>query len=330
MATVLRNMHEVLGPYLSNAAPPTAVSAPGGTQVRLPVGPAGDVPGGLRPIPTTTQSNKKTNVQIPYMRRATEAQGIGGVWGPSVSEGSIAFVERQELVPRDHRRANGMGPNAFVDVYSVEQVNAAIAAPRATPFEYDDFPYRLDGVVNNVDGADAAHEFRDYTIVNMAVQGHCRLDHRADSRADERVARTSATIYVGLFATRATPADPWTHKLERFSSNMVTRKKIDLGDDDVAGVSLRALLFAWTVGRVTDPAQSESMLTIHVDVRPIRALGLGQFEEYQPPNPDNGYARSYVLRWREATPGDVVPDVFGDPLPDSSVREQLLEHWTDA
>ena len=332
MATAFRNVHEVLGPYLSTASPPTAVSAPSGTQIRLLVGPAGAIPGGLRPIPTTTQSNKKTNAQIPYMRRATEAQGVGGVWEPSASEGSIAFVERQLLVPR--HQTNGRGPNQFVDVYSVEQINAQLTPPRAAPFTYDDFPYRLDGVVNNVDGADKGHEFRDYTIINMAVQGPCRLDHREPYRADERMARTSASIYVGLFATRDVAAGPWTHKLERFSSNMITRGKIDLGDDDEA-TSVRKLLFAWLVGRIVDPAQSETMLAIHVDVRPLRPVLQTDAQLYQPPNPDDPRKRaSYVLRWRQETSSATsrfvtLPDVFGDVVRDRSVREQLLGSWGD-
>jgi len=338
MATAVRNMHEVLGPYLSPISPPTAVSVPNGTQTRLPVAPSDAIPGGLRPIPTTTQSNKKTNVQIPYMRRATEAQGVAGVWGPSVAEGSIAFVERQQLVPHDHRRANGMGPNAFVDVYSVEQVNEAIKELRVVPYTYDDFPYRLDGVVNNVDGADASHEFKDHTIVNMAVQGHCRLDHRAAYRADEEVAKTSATIYVGLFATRERLVGgggytDWVHRLERFSSNMVTRDTIDLGDETMT--TLRFLAFAWVVGRVVDPAQSKSMLTIHVDVRPVRYIDPGEAQPYQPPDPANAGVPTYVLRWQQEWDAAnrrhvTTPAVFGDPVTEAGPRQQLLACWTDA
>ena len=58
MAGRIRNMHQVLGPYLQTASPPTAVTAPTGTGPRLPVGPTSAIPQGLRPIPTTTESNK--------------------------------------------------------------------------------------------------------------------------------------------------------------------------------------------------------------------------------------------------------------------------------
>ena len=339
MALAFRNMHEVLGPYLATASPPTAVSAPSGTQTRLPVPPGGTVPGGLRPIPATTQSNKKTNVQIPYVRRATEAQDVGGVWGPTLGEGSIAFLERRELVPAQQATtkalelASGNGTNRLVDVYSIEQINAMIKAPVKQPYTYNTFPYRLDGVVNNVDGADSAHEFKDYTLVNMAVQGHCRLDHSEKYRADEKVARTSATIYVGLFATRTGSVgaindfSDWTHKLERFSSNMITRGKIDLGNDDVARGSLRVLLFAWKVGRVVDPAQSENMLTVHVDVQPMQALMEVDAEPYQP-------GGRYVLRWKQVlnedgTGYETEPDVYGDDIGNRTVREQLLNLWHD-
>ena len=343
MAISFRNMHEVLGPYLSPVSPPTAVSVPSGTQIRLPVKPGGTIPGGgILPIPTTTQSNKKTNVQIPYLRRATETQDVGGVWYPSAGEGAIGLVEQQRLHRSvQQRMLNGLGPNAFVDVCSVEQINKAIAEPRVDLHTYDDFPYRVDGVVNNVDGADPQHEFKDYTLVNMAVQGHCRLDHREKYRADERVWRSGATIYVGLFATRKTVAGgggggftQWVHKLERFSSSMITRSAIDLGDDNVAGGSLRVLLFAWAVGRIVDPAQSKDMLTIHVDVRPLRPIVQAEAQPYQPPNAAAGLLQpSHVLRWRleedAMRPGYYisVPDVFGDVVANRSVRAQLVESW---
>jgi hypothetical protein len=310
-------MHEVLGPYLAEASPPTVVSAPTGTKIRFPVEPAGAIPLGLRPIPATTQSNKKTNAQIPYARTASTTQDVGGRSEPSAREGAIAFVERQPLVPRV-----GIGVNACISVYSVEQVNARIKALRPDAFEYDLFPYRLDGVVNNVDGADELREFKDHTIVNMAVQGVCRLDHRETFRADERVSKPSTTIYVGLFGKKEMDTDgtlKWTHVLERFSSAMISRKLINLGDN----TGKRTLLFAWTVGRVVDCAPSKDMLSVHVDVRPLLPFKAADVRRDQAVNDGSGTKR-YVLRWNlEGT----TPQVFGDEVKDMTVKEILEAFW---
>lgn len=322
MATAIRNMHEMLGPYLSSASPPTAVSAPSGTQTRLPVGPAGAIPAGLRPIPTTTQSNKKTNAQIPYMRRATETQGVGGVWEPSVAEGSIAFVEHQSLVPR--HQTNGKGPNQFVDVYSVEQINAEIKQPRSERYTYETFPYRLDGVVNNVDGADARHEFRDYTIVNMAVQGQCRLDHSPKTRADLKKTHIGSVIYVGLFGKDdpdggkdAAGRTLQVHELRRFSSAQCVRINffLDLEED---GFDLASCTVAiWKVGIVVDPLQSHEMMSIHVDADVMRSWTDADVQNSDNYANDGSGVWKHVLRWKQewdsATRRYVTtPAVFGE------------------
>lgn len=341
MATVRANMHEVLGPYLSSSSLPTSVSAPTGTQMRLPVAPGGAVPSGLRPIPTTTQTNKKTNVQIPYMRRATDAQGVAGVWGPSVSEGSMALVERQIFVP--YNRGSSLGVNSFVDVYSVEQVNETIKQPRQEKFTYKTFPYRLDGVVNNVDGDDDTHEFRDSAVVNVAIQGHCRLDHREKFRADQKLSQTSTTIYLGLFATRI-KSNEWVHHLERFSSSMITHKLIEFGDE-MGGMpgdggegnggegvekTKRILLFAWVVGLVVDTSQSRGMLTIKVDVRPLQPIVDDDIRHEQNYVKIDG-KHNCVLRWkrdgRMKVGCQIVPDIIGDVVVARTVESQLNALW---
>ena len=213
-------------------------------------------------------------------------------------------------------------------------MNEAIREPRDAQYTYDAFPYRLDGVVNNVDGKDDAHEFADYTLVNMAVQGRCRLDHREAYRADEAAARMSATVYVGLFATRTMEDDgklsKWTHRLERFSSNMIARGRIDLGSDDGydkdGNETKRVLLFGWTVGRIVDAAQSKDMLAVNVDVRPLRPILQTDAQPYQPKDPEHNH-HAYVLRWRLAE--KLVPAVFGDAVGDRSVLQQLLASGHD-
>ena len=341
MAGRVRNMHQVLGPYLQTAAPPTAVTAPTGTGPRLPVGPTSAIPQGLRPIPTTTESNKKTNVQIPYVRRATEDQGVGGTWSPTVAEGAMVLVERQPLVPRvgANERQLGVGVNSYVDVLSVEQVNERVAEPRAARYTYEDFPYRLDGVVNNVDSVDSGHEYRDYTIVNVAVQGHVRLDHRERTRADFLKCHPSSIVYLGLWGKRVVdgagqPVKParYEHKLVRFSSAQLTRLTFV--------VEMRRtgwdMLFGWQVGRIVDSNQSPGMISLCVQIEPLRNVRAADVEsQYVAVDPATGTNR-YVLRWHHdlkypnAHPtraGQLQPALFGDEVRDVTAYQALLCKW---
>ena len=113
-----QQMHAGLRDYLS-ASSPTSITAPK-TSPRLPVGPNGSIPFGIRPIPTSSQSNKKTNAQIPYQRMAVASEAVvGGVY-ESAKEGEIVLVER---VLTAKRKAN-LSEGKMTKVLTVEQVNA--------------------------------------------------------------------------------------------------------------------------------------------------------------------------------------------------------------
>jgi hypothetical protein len=134
---------------------------------------------------------------------------------------------------------------------------------------------------------DEANEFKDHAIANVAVQGHVRLDHSEGKRCCMRRTLPGAHLHVGLVAVPQLEADgsPKTnaagealfkHRLDRFSSMMVSNAQYHplfafnpdgtLVDDD----KRKFMSAAWVLGVVTDSNQSKDMLSIHVDVRPIR------------------------------------------------------------
>lgn len=280
-------MHQQLVDYLSPAAPPTSISVPSGALgARQPVQPGGQIPKGHRPVPTTTETIKKTNAQIPYVRQVTEEQGVAGRWR-APQEGDIVFVERANLHRKmEHPAARlGHGTNSYAFARTVEQVNAQLAegkAERASQYTYETFPWRLDGVINNTDSADPENEYRDYAISNVAVYGPVRLDHRPERRCCDAKTLPGTTLYVGLLGRRAQGPDPldptrtvdlgyFEHELVRFSALQIAR-----GAKEVFRASDRwTLVCAWRLGTVMDSAQSEGMITATIDVEPVRAVGDG-------------------------------------------------------
>ena len=278
-----RAMHEALRGYLSPVTPPPAVTAPGAAlRARQPVGPAGDIPGGLRPVPASTQAPKKTNAQIPYVRQVVSHAGPAGRF-VAPREGDIVLVERnwhQQQKPGLHL---GNGTNSYTTAHTIETINDLMAnevdtsgppphppvGARRLMYTYDEFPYRLDGVINNVDGEDPENEYRDFTIANVAVYGPCRLDHREATRCDFKVPHPGSVLHVGLEARLANPlnpADGIVHRLVRFSSAQLSRGVYAYGAPDAE------LLFAWSLGSIMDSNQSQDMITVCVNVAPIRPI----------------------------------------------------------
>ena len=119
------------------------------------------------------------------------------------------------------------------------------------------------------------NEFKDHAIANVAIQGHVRLDHSDGRRCCMPRTLPGSHLYVGLVATpKIKPGSVlsvYTHRLERFSSMMISNRTFDpmfMVDDDIAKRPF--LCVAWKLGVVTDSNQSPNMLRIHVDVQPIR------------------------------------------------------------
>lgn len=212
----LRQINEGLRNYLYGPLKPTNVGPNTTPSPRLPVAPDGAIPEGVRPIPNSSQQNKKTNVQIPYVRMALAP----------IPEGEIVVVEH---APHYMQRKSGTSHHEAqptVQVLTLEQANADLeasavrgAAGKPLPMERRHWldgdgrapgeaglgRYRLDGVVNN-----SEHEAMlappytgDYGSslcqVNVAVQGHVRLLNDDARRCDMAKAHCGSIVYVGVW-----------------------------------------------------------------------------------------------------------------------------------
>ena len=238
--------------------------------------PNGAVPSGRRPIPASSQGPKRTNAQIPYARQATTSLGACGT-AQLPKEGDIVFAVRAQHYGNKDALTKQSGTSAMVQVLTIEQINARLQRAEAVDaskiYSFETFPYRLDGVVNNVDGADLMNEFKDHAIANVAIQGHVRLDHSKERRCCMPKTLPGTHLYVGLVATpkASSPGSGvvYTHRLERFSSVMITNGSYDPTFSEQTP-KRSFLCAAWVLGVVTDSNQSPDMLRVHVDVQPIR------------------------------------------------------------
>ena len=269
MGTQTKQMHEFLSGYIGPSSGPPTFGVPGQPlNARLPVSPGDGIPGGIRPIPTSSQSSKKTNAQIPYVRLVYSERGTAGLRA-APEEGDIVLVEQTTLYRKDAGARLGHDTNSYAYTRTIESLNPELEEPRDEVYTYNTFPYRLDGVINNVDSEDAQNEFRDYTIANVAVYGPCRLDHSEETRCDFKKTHPGSILYVGLEAAMVDPTNPasqWKHKLVRFSSAQLAR-----GVHTLEGPN-RELVCAWTLGMLMDSNQSKDMVTVLVNVSPIRTI----------------------------------------------------------
>jgi hypothetical protein len=256
-------MHEQLQNYLSpTSGAPTGVSAPEASPRHPMPSPKGAVPKGKRPIPASSESNRKTNTQIPYPRVVLktspwEAPPISVLSDNDLNlpldrrlprEGDIVFVERGADFASNggHSHAalvKGTASNGLCRVRTMQDVNARLkeldgktgglfvparSQLGANVFNNIDvfvFPWELDGVINNIDGGDVDNEYKDYTLANVALQGQCRLRFDGETRGpiEPRVTHTQATVFVGLFAWRNRDNLTFNHRLVRFTSAEVAR-----------------------------------------------------------------------------------------------------------
>ena len=245
MGTRTQQMHEFLSGYLGPSSGPPTFGVPNQPlNARLPVSPGEGIPGGIRPIPTSSQSNKKTNAQIPYVRLVYSAKGTAGLRA-APQEGDIVLVEQTTLYRKDAGDRLGHGTNSYAYTRTIESLNAEnelLSEPRDEAYTYDTFPYRLDGVINNVDSEDP----------QKRVQGlhHCQRGHlraRAGSTTVRRHGATSRRPTLDRSCTWDSRPSKWggkfTHRLVRFSSAQLSRGRarargprphagvcVDLGD----------------------------------------------------------------------------------------------------
>ena len=321
MATRTRQMHQFLTGYLGPSSGPPTFGVPSKPlNARLPVSPGDGIPEGHRPIPTSSESSKKTNAQIPYVRQVYSQTGIAGLhFAPR--EGDIVLVERTTMNRKEDQPGArlGHGTNSYAYTRTIESLNPELAEPRDAAYTYDSFPYRLDGVINNVDSQDPQHEFRDYTIANVAVYGPCRLDHGEATRCCFKKTLPGSVLYVGL-EVEAADGGKFKHKLVRFSSAQLSRGAHVLESPG------RELVCAWALGMIMDSNQSKDMVTVMVNVSPIRTVGPDMAQSHQIYTDEKGdeqrvYARkSDDTRWWQET-----QDEFEiKPL---SAAQQLANRW---
>ena len=195
-------------------------------------------------------------------------------------EGDIVFVERVNL-PRkmEHPAARlGHGTNSYAFARTVEQVNAQLAegkAERASPYTYETFPWRLDGVINNTDSADPENEFKDFALANVAIQGFVRFStlpfgdetrgHNFPHLFTQKGARNGDRVFLALVSRPAVgAADKKEYAFQFFLASHVTLGKTNPNEIEKV----------WRIGRVVDGNQSKNMVTLCVDVEPVTAEGV--------------------------------------------------------
>lgn len=208
--TQLRTVYEGLGGgYRTGPLAPPNVGPSQNVQPRIPMAtPFASVPGPREPMPTTTQQNKKTNVQIPVARMSLKP----------IQEGSIVFVERSPHYHGAMGRAQ-QTPHHVVDLrslnkYLLETTDrplvdadtdtcadaadlATLGVGAATPAVGKCFPWRLDGVVNNSEMTAKPAFESSAVITNVAVQGPCRLlNNDEQQRCERKKAHPGSVVYV--------------------------------------------------------------------------------------------------------------------------------------
>lgn len=259
----MKRNYEGLANYLKQSGTPGDVRTVG-LQPRQPVGPSDAIPGGFRPIPTSSQGPKRTNATIVYSRTAVaDSQTLGRV-GESVGEGDVVFTERFAPMVKFP-----IGQN--VKVTSMQLINQYIE--EAGPMNDKDFnafffhkgseqfKWNPDGIVNNVDGEDPYNEFKDFAIANVAIQGFCRFSTLA---LPQKGARNGDKVFLALVKRPVPNKDSGVevakYRFELFLASQVTTGKFDVN-----------LLteYAWRIGRVVDGKQSKNMITVCVGVENI-------------------------------------------------------------
>lgn len=355
-------MYENLdGPYKNELSRPPGVTPVKSIDARNVVNPptGGLLPGNPTPIATSSQKPKTTNVQIPYARQGV-VEKTDRHYGSSAKEGDVVFLERGTYSNLHPAARLGQGVNSAVRVRTIEALNRELASPLEKPYTYASFPYRADGVVNNVDGGvDETNydnnryedNFKSHIIANVAVQGHVRLTHppnrwpndeeRQAMRCDLQKTLPGSIAYVGLECTRkadtAGGEEQYTHRLIRFSSAMITAGKklggivlpvdplpLQPPDPPPNDAEKKALVCAWRIGTIVDSNQSVNMLTICVGVELI--LPIITAERDEPSQTDADGNPAYVLRWSVDGNG-VERAALSKRMVAMTVTERLNKMW---
>ena len=271
MSTNLKRKHEGLANYLQPLGAPGDVRVVG-LQPRQPVAPGGRMPGGFRPIPTSSQGPKRTNATIVYSRTAVADTRKLGRIGLFFKEGDLVFTQRIKPALKDP-----LGQN--VKVTSMQLLNRDLEdAGAMTEAEAKEFfvardgasKWSPDGVVNNLDGEDPENQYKDFALANVAIQGFVRfstLPFGAEARGhnfpntfvSQKGVRNGDRVYLALVGESA-GENKRKYRFEYFLASHVTLGKLK-NEGSIEKV--------WRLGRVVDGNQSKNMVTLCVDIEAV-------------------------------------------------------------
>ena len=261
----MKRVHEGLNNYLKSLKSAGEVGAPN-VQPRLPLGPDAPIPGGLRPIPTSSQAPKKTNATIVYARTAVNSNrddefgrvrsstDVAGV-SMAIREGDLVFTLRAAPATRQP-----LGQN--VKSFSLRRVNEILKneADDELPDEQRTHDkWCPDGVCHNLDGEDPYHEFKDFALDNVSLHGFTRfstIPFTNPLQPTTTQVRNTDRVLVALLEL-----EPLRYEFRLFTSYQITMGKLPF--------ALETVEKAWTVGRVVDGKQSKNMVTLHVSIDPV-------------------------------------------------------------
>ena len=242
-------------------APPTDPSLPSGAPT---------------PMPTTSASNKKSNVQIPYSRVTRDAEALGAV-------GTPVFVRADVRDPLTVSM-----PDEKIDaVAGMETVNAELA----TQLE-DENAWRIDGVLLSTE-SEMDQVLQDMGVRNTstttaileAVQGPTQLRNLYSSRAargglrllGSRVGRRWVSrVCLEALLLSAPGHGVCARAAARAAARLRGARKrkllhVEFTDDD-----RQRLCRAVCLGRVIDSAPSPGMITVNVSIREMSIDELGR------------------------------------------------------
>ena len=289
----MKRAHEGLNNYLKSLKSAGEVGAPN-LQPRLPLGPDAPIPGGLRPIPTSSQAPKKTNATIVYARTAVNSNrddefgrvrsstDVAGV-SMAIREGDLVFTLRAAPATRQP-----LGQN--VKSFSLRRVNEILKneADDALPEEQRTHDkWCPDGVCHNLDGEDPYHEFKDFALDNVSLHGFTRFSTIPLTNPLQPTTTQVRNTDRVLVALLRLSSKPERYEFRLFTSYQITMGKLPFALDET-------VLRAWTVGRVVDGKQSKNMVTLHVCIDPVPAGGKEPKEWPYVLKPDPNDARKMI------------------------------------
>ena len=243
------------------------------------------LPGAPAIVPTTSQSNKNTNVSIPYARVARDPTNLGAVGTPVVVR---ARYEGANIEANRHRSV----PELRCDtVAGVDAVNRELATR-----EVDNSSWRLDGILMSTE-QEMDPKFREQveneaftttTSVLVAIQGPTVLRNLYCSRP-----LVGDFVYLGLvYSLTGDPAElvpqwvpfssqhldmafvPERPRAPQLGFAGIVNRKLE--HVEFTDTQIRLMCRAYCIGRVVDCAPSPGMITVNVQVRLMESDELGR------------------------------------------------------